>query len=66
MANAKRYTVMVDGKSIYVGPVRSAELVYNSIVALFPIVPELPARHQVVLAFGQVPDLPDPDQTYIV
>lgn len=65
MANAKRYTVVVDGKSIYVGPVRSAELVYNSLVSVIPLVPEL-AQHQILLAFGQVPDLPDPDQTYIV
>lgn len=65
MANAKRYTVLADGKVIYVGPVRSAQLVYDCIVALIPMVPEL-AHHQILLAFGEVQDIPDPDQTYIM
>lgn len=32
MANAVRYDVLVDGHSIYCGPLRSAKLVYDSII----------------------------------
>lgn len=35
MANARRYRVEVDGTVIYVGPIRSAQLIYDSIIASF-------------------------------
>lgn len=65
MAPSKSYTVLFDGKPIYSGPIRSAQLVLNAIQSIDPMVPEL-ANHQLLLAFGKVRELPDPNQTTIL
>ncbi|UPW41029.1 hypothetical protein [Sigmofec virus UA08Rod_5707] len=37
MANAKRYSVSVNGDFIFTGPVRSAEMVYTSVCRAYSI-----------------------------
>lgn len=51
MANAKRYDVLLDGNCIYCGPIRSAQLVYDSLYLALKLC-EILNKHKLILAFS--------------